>query len=66
MQNTIKICKPDLPENKNTFAFALVVVQVVVSVVRVWDLTLVYAVLASKQSCSLGIMMCQSCVKRPE
>lgn len=62
----MKINKSNLAENKNTFAFALVMVQVVVSVVSVWGLTLIYAVLASQQSCSLDINVCQSCVKRPE
>lgn len=47
MQNTMKISKSNLSEKKNPFAFALVILQVIVSVLNVWGLTLIYAVLAS-------------------
>lgn len=61
----MKISESNFPESKNTFVFAQVMVQVMVSVVRVWGLTLIYA-LTPRQSSSLGINACQSCVKRPE
>lgn len=66
MQNTMKITESNLLENKKIFDFALVMVQVVLSVLSVWGLTLIYAVLTSQQSSSLGINVCQSCVKSPE
>lgn len=42
----MNISKSNLPEKK-LFAFALVMVQVIVSVLNVWSLTFIYAVLAS-------------------
>lgn len=68
----MKINKTNLPKNKtnkqtshqNLFAFALVMVQVIMFVLNVWGPTFTNAILASGKS--MGIMVCQICVKRTE